>query len=147
MAPISATTQVSRSADDVYAYTTYPSRFAQWQQGVVSGRMEPRYRAWPTGAVHHGAPHRFTQHASTSELIQADPPRSWSVKGIDGPIRARVDVTVTPVDTSRSTVTIAVDFEGHGVGKLLVPLIVRRQAAHEMPANLAALKRQLENNC
>jgi hypothetical protein len=146
MAPISATIHVSRCADDVYAYTTDPSRFAQWQRGVVSGRMQP--------GTAPGQPERcimvrrigVTQRTSTSELIHADPPRSWSVKGIDGPIRARVNVTVTPVDTSRSAVTIAVDFKGHGVGKLLVPLIARRQAAHEMPANLATLKRQLENN-
>jgi hypothetical protein len=58
------------------------------------------------------------------------------VHGIDGPIRAIVDVTVEPIDASaRSRVTIAVDFEGHGIGKLLVPLVVRRQAHNEMPAN------------
>jgi hypothetical protein len=40
--------------------------------------------------------------------------------------------------------TIAVDFEGHGIGKLLVPLLVRREAQKEMPANLARLKEHLE---
>jgi len=39
--------------------------------------------------------------------------------------------------------TVAVDFEGHGIGKVLVPL-VRREARKEMPANLAALKQRLE---
>ena len=32
----------------------------------------------------------------------------------------------------------------HGIGKLLVPLIVRRQAQKEMPANVEALKRRVE---
>ena len=32
----------------------------------------------------------------------------------------------------------------HGVGKLLVPLMVRREARKEMPDNMAALKRRLE---
>jgi hypothetical protein len=41
-------------------------------------------------------------------------------------------------------VTIELDFEGHGIGKLLVPLIVRRQARNEMPANCRKLKQQLE---
>jgi hypothetical protein len=66
------------------------------------------------------------------------------VKGIDGPIRAAVEVTVEPVTETSSRLSIAVDFEGHGIGKLLVPLIVRRQAEKEMPANIEALKRHVE---
>ena len=46
----------------------------------------------------------------------------------------------------RSRLTIAVDFTGHGIGKVLVPLVVRREAAKEMPANLATLKRRLEGD-
>jgi hypothetical protein len=66
------------------------------------------------------------------------------VRGIDGPIRAVVDVTVTPLTQTRSHLSITVDFEGHGIGKILVPLVVRRAARKEMPANLATLKRHLE---
>ena len=67
------------------------------------------------------------------------------MRGIDGPIRAIVNVTVEPVTAQRSRLTIAVDFTGHGIGKLLVPLVARREAAKEMPTNLAALKRRLES--
>jgi hypothetical protein len=42
-------------------------------------------------------------------------------------------------------VTISLDFEGHGIGKLLVPLMVRRQAQSEMPENMRRLKEQIEN--
>jgi hypothetical protein len=81
----------------------------------------------------------------TSEVTKLDPPTSWAVHGIDGPIRAIVDVTVEPLDANgRARVTIAVDFEGHGIGKLLVPLVVRRQARNEMPANCRKLKERLE---
>jgi hypothetical protein len=52
-----------------------------------------------------------------------------------------VDVLVEPLAGSRSRLTISVDFTGHGIGKILVPLIVRREARKEMPANIAALKR------
>jgi hypothetical protein len=55
-----------------------------------------------------------------------------------------VDVTVEPMTDARSRLTIAVDFEGHGIGKVLVPLVVRREARKEMPANLATLKHRLE---
>jgi hypothetical protein len=41
-------------------------------------------------------------------------------------------------------VTIELDFEGHGIGKLLVPLVVRRQARAEMPTNMRSLKERLE---
>jgi polyketide cyclase/dehydrase/lipid transport protein len=83
--------------------------------------------------------------SSTSEVVRIDPPTTWGVRGIDGPIRAIVDLTVEPVTADRSRLTIAVDFEGHGLGKLLVPFVVRRQARKEMPGNLAALKRRLEH--
>jgi hypothetical protein len=66
------------------------------------------------------------------------------VRGIDGPIRAIVDLNVESLTDTRSRLTIALDFEGHGIGKLLVPLVVRRQARKEMPANLATLKQRIE---
>lgn len=144
MPPISVSAEVARSAEDVYAYTSDPARFTEWQEGVLSGRMEP---AAPGTSPHCVTVRRigFAQRASTSELVHADPPRRWSVRGIDGPIRAKVDVAVTPLAAARSHVTITVDFDGHGIGKLLVPLVVRRQAGKEMPTNVARLKRRLEN--
>jgi hypothetical protein len=79
-------------------------------------------------------------------ITELSTPRSWAVHGIDGPIRAIVSVTVEPLDEdARSRVTIAVDFEGHGIGRLLVPLVVRRQARREMPANCERLKARLES--
>jgi len=42
--------------------------------------------------------------------------------------------------------TARVDFTGHGIGKILVPLMVRREARKEMPANLAALKQKMEHS-
>jgi hypothetical protein len=83
---------------------------------------------------------------STSELVHVNPPKTWGVRGIDGPIRAAVDVQVEPVTDSRSRLTISVDFTGHGIGKILVPLMVRREARKEMPENMAALKRLIEKS-
>lgn|SRR5665213_975035 len=144
MPPIVVSVEVGRSAEDVYAYATDPSRFGEWQQGVVSGRMEPAASGGPPRCV---TVRRigFAERASTSQVVHADSPRAWSVRGLDGPIRAVVDVSVTPVADARSQVTISVDFVGHGVGKLLIPLVVRRQARKEMPTNVAALKQRLES--
>jgi hypothetical protein len=56
-----------------------------------------------------------------------------------------VQVRVEPTEAAdRCRVTIDIDFEGHGIGKVLVPLFVRPQARREMPANLRLLKERLE---
>jgi len=82
--------------------------------------------------------------SSTSALVHTDPPRTWGVRGIDGPIRATVEVAVEAVSDNRARLTISVDFDGRGIGRLLVPLIVQREARQEMPFNLKALKQRLE---
>jgi hypothetical protein len=83
---------------------------------------------------------------STSELVHIEPPRTWGVRGIDGPVRAGVEVLVEPLTEFRSRLTISVDFTGHGIGKILVPLMVRREARKEMPDNMAALKQLIETS-
>lgn len=82
----------------------------------------------------------------TMEVTEHSPPRRWAFRGIDGPVRAIVSGTVEPLgDGAWSRLTIELDFEGHGIGKLLVPLVVRRQARGELPRNQQALKERLES--
>ena len=148
MAPIVISAEIDRPAAEVFAYATDPARFSEWQKGVVDGHMDGP--ADGTGPPTVGAKCVTTRRIgganrpSTSELTHIDPPKTWGVRGIDGPIRAAVDVQVEPVTGSRSRLTISVDFTGHGIGKLLVPLMVRREARKEMPANMAALKQRME---
>ena len=144
MAPVTVTVEVERSAEEVFIYATDPARFHEWQQGVVDGRMDQT--GVPTVGARCFTTRRigFANRTSTSELVRIDPPTSWSVRGTDGPVRAIVDVTVELVAADRSRLTISVDFTGHGIGKLLVPLVVHPEARKEMPTNLAALKRRLE---
>jgi Polyketide cyclase / dehydrase and lipid transport len=40
MPPITVSIEVDRPAEEVFAYATDPSRFSEWQKGVVSGHME-----------------------------------------------------------------------------------------------------------
>jgi hypothetical protein len=40
------------------------------------------------------------------------------MRGVDGSIRATVDLAVEPIAPAQSRVTIPVDFEGHGLGKV-----------------------------
>ncbi len=142
--PITTSAEVDRPAEQVFAYATDPARFSEWQNGVVAGHMEATGR--PIVGTRCRTTRRIglTDRETTAELTHVDPPKTWTVRGIDGPIRALVDVSVEPLTESRSRLTIRVDFEGHGIGRILVPLVVRRQARKEMPANLASLKRRLE---
>jgi len=145
MTPIVASIEIARPQDEVFAYVTDPATFDQWQHGVVGGSME-RADA-PEVGLKCMTTRRIggRERAVTSEITKIDPPTRWAVRGLDGPIRAIVDITVEPLNgTARSRVTIQLDFEGHGIGKLLVPLIVRKQAANEMPANVRRLKERLE---
>jgi hypothetical protein len=144
MSPTTVTADIDQPTEVVFAYAIDPTHFHEWQNGVVAGRMDrpgtPQVgdRCITTRRI-GGA-----ERPATSEVVHIDPPRGWSVRGIDGPIRASVDLTVEPLTETRSRLTISVDFQGHGIGKVLVPLIVQRQAAKEMPANLRALKSRLE---
>lgn len=138
--------EVDRSAEEVFTYATDPSRFSEWQKGVVSGQMDsvgtPQVgdRCLTTRRI------GFANRPATAELVRFDPPHHWGVRGVDGPIRAMVDVTVEPRSDTTAHLTIALDFEGHGIGRLLVPLLVRGEARREMPANVAMLKQRLESS-
>jgi uncharacterized protein YndB with AHSA1/START domain len=146
MAPITTSTEVARTPEEVFAYVTDPTRFAEWQQGVVDGQMAgagphaPGDRCLTTRRVGRA------ERRVTSEITHVDPPRTWGVRGVEGPVRADVDVTVVPLDGGRrSRLTIQLDFASRGIGKVLVPLFVRPSARKEMPANLDRLKQRLES--
>jgi uncharacterized protein YndB with AHSA1/START domain len=144
MAPIVTSIEIARRPEDVFAYVIDPARLPEWQESLLSTRTEgggpPTVGARLTQIRRVGR----TERTMTLELTELAPPRSWAARGIDGPVRAIVKGAVEPVDGERSRVTIELDFEGHGIGKLLVPLVVRRQARAEMPTNMRSLKERLE---
>jgi uncharacterized protein YndB with AHSA1/START domain len=146
MAPLVHSVEIDRSPDDVFAYVTDPSRFTEWQDAVVSARLEG------SGPVQQGSRVSLTRRVGrreqtmTSELTEYTPPRSYAFRVVDGPVRAIGRGRFEPLDEGRRTrFTFEIDFEGHGIGKLLVPLVVRRQAQKELPESHANLKRRLES--
>jgi uncharacterized protein YndB with AHSA1/START domain len=144
MTPITTTIDVARPPEQVFAYVTDPSTMHEWQQGCVTGHMDaPTTRVGSKCTTVRKIGGR--EREVTTEITEYDPPQRWADRGIDGPIRAIVAVTVEPIaGGSSSRVTIDLDFTGHGIGKFLVPLVVRRQAAGEMPENMRRLKQRLE---
>jgi uncharacterized protein YndB with AHSA1/START domain len=146
MAPIVENIEIARPAEDVFRYVTDPDHLREWQSSVVDVKREDE------GPVHAGSKVIVTrkmgprEQPMTMEVAQLTPPRSWAIRGVDGPVRGNVDGTVEPVgEGDRSRVTLKLDFEGHGIGKVLVPLVVRRMAQKETPQNLQTLKQRLES--
>jgi uncharacterized protein YndB with AHSA1/START domain len=146
MAPITVSIEIARRPEDVFAYVTDPSHLPDWQESVVRVSREG------SGPASEGARVLLTRRvgrremAMTAEVTDLHPPTSWGVRGVDGPVRGTVRGTIDSLqDGQASRVTMVLDFEGHGIGKLLVPLVVRRQAASEMPKNQQKLKQLLES--
>lgn len=145
MAPLTTTTEIARPAEEVFAYVIDPRTMPEWQKGCLRGHMDgPTTRVGSKCTTLRRIGGR--EREVTTAITEYKPPHRWADRGIDGPVRAIVGVTVEPLaDGSRSRLTIDLDFAGHGIGRLLVPLIVRRQAAREMPENMTRLKQRLES--
>jgi uncharacterized protein YndB with AHSA1/START domain len=137
--------EINRPPEEVFAYVTDPTRFAEWQYDVESVRIDEG-RPPSVGS-------RFTttrrigraERTMTQEITEINPPTSWAAHSVAGPIRPSANITIEPLNNStRSRVTIALDFKGHGIGVLLVP-VIRRIAAKGAPTSYQHLKKRLEN--
>jgi uncharacterized protein YndB with AHSA1/START domain len=138
MAPSTYTVEIARRPEEVFAFATDPLQFVKWQPDVVSVRTLNDTRFTTVRKI-SGAERTLTQR-----IIRNDPPRSWAAEGIDGPIRPHATIAIEPIDDgTRSRVTFTLDFEGHGAGVALVPL-VRRQAQKGAPTSYHNLKKLLE---
>jgi uncharacterized protein YndB with AHSA1/START domain len=138
------TIDINKPPEEVFAYATDPRNFPDWQQGVSSGKLDSE-------SVHVGTRCTTVRKIGgrareiVSEITEYEPPFRWADHGRQGPIRARVELRIEPLQVDgASRISIAVDFEGHGIGKVLIPLFVRPAARKEMPVNMQNLKRQLE---
>lgn len=144
MAAIVESIDISRRPEEVFAYATDFSHFPEWQAGVISVRPEghdPPAVGSRATVIRQAGPRKLSR---TEEITELDPPRTWTVRGVGGPLTAIARGAIEPLDGGeRSRVTIALEFEGHGVGTGLLPLI-RRQARRQLPRNEQRLKELLE---
>jgi uncharacterized membrane protein len=142
---ITSSIEIDRPQADVFAYLDALDRHGEWQSGLLSARIEGD---GPVGVGTRVVERRKTPAGAqegTYEITAHDPPRVSSFKGIDGPVRPLGKVTVEPVgDGSSSRVTVELDLEGHGIGKLFAPL-ARMQARRQVPQNQQKLKEILES--
>lgn len=137
---------VDRAPQDVWSYVVDPSHLPEWQLSAVSAEQLDEDPPHPGSRVRVMRRVGNREMPMTMEFTEYDPPHSWSLRGIDGPVRGYFHGAVEPLDDGRRTrVTLDLDFEGHGIGKLLVPLVVRPQARKELPRNEQLLKERLQN--
>ena len=142
MEPIVNSVEISRRPEEVFAYVTDPSRLPEWQKSVVSARADGNAVGCKVVVTRHVG---RMERPMTAQIAELTPPRTWKIRGTDGPIRGNVDGTVEPLgDGDRSRVTIALNLKGYGIGKLLLPLFVARQARTEMPQNMEKSRQNLE---
>jgi uncharacterized membrane protein len=144
MAPIVERVEINRRPEDVFAYLDDLSRHHEWDDQIVSTRVESEgptrvgTRATDTRKVPLG------KQDLTYEITEHDPPRKAAFRGVNGPVRPVGAVTVEPLDDgARSRVTIELELQGQGIGKLLAPL-ANRDARKHVPGNQAKLKERLE---
>jgi hypothetical protein len=140
MAPLVSTIEIGRRPEKVFTVVSNPLRFGDWQRDVVNVRMLEDARFATTRRI------SGVERTMIQQITQNDPPRGWAAHGIDGPIRPHATITIEPVNEgTQSRVTFTLDFEGHGIGVALVPL-VRRQAQTAAPISYRNLKQLLERD-
>jgi uncharacterized membrane protein len=145
MAAIVESVEIARTPEDVYAYLDKLDKHGEWQDTIVSTKIDS------DGPVRVGT--RATDRRrvpggmkvnTTYEIVEYDPPRRTRFQVINGPVRPAGTITVEPLDDgTRSRLTLELDFQGHGIGKLLAPM-ARRQAKMQVPADQLRLKQLLE---
>ena len=139
------TIDIARSPADVFAYGTNPSTFNEWQADVVDARM---VSGTPSSVGSRFSTTRKigpVDRTMNQEVVVADVPRRWVVRGVDGPLRPNMTVTIEPLDGGAgSRVTFDLTFEGHGIGVALLPM-VRGIATKDAPDSYRKLKELLES--
>lgn len=145
MSPVTSSFEIARPPARVYAYITDPARFPEWQHDVV------RVHVHGDGVAGVGTRFATTrrlgrvEHTTTQEITEMNPPRTWAARGIDGAFRPGATITIDPIgDGTRSRVTIALDFDGDGIGKALPVDVIAKMAAKGAPKSYQNLKELLE---
>ncbi|RZS68345.1 polyketide cyclase/dehydrase/lipid transport protein [Agromyces ramosus] len=142
MKVIECSTEIARAPQEVFDYVTDAARLPEWQPSVEEASAEPPairkvgMRGWEVRRVPGGS------QKARWQVTGCEPGSRWAVEGIDGPVRAHVDISFVPTDGG-THVDYRVWFEGRGIGKL-IRMMATHGAGAEMPASLALLKQRLE---
>src|SRR5262249_33815364 len=136
--------EISRRPEDVFTYVLEPLYFREWDDSVVSAHREdpsPLAVGSKTTVVHRMGPGKVPTPEGATEFT---PPRHFTTRGVGGPLAGVARCTVEPLnDGRRSRLTITLEIEARGLGKLLLP-VARSRARRAVPKQLKRLKEILD---
>ena len=136
--------EISRRPEDVFTYVLEPLYYREWDDSVVSAHREdpsPLAVGSKTTVLHRMGPWKVP---ATEEVIEFNPPRQFTNRGVSGPLAGVARCTVEPLNGGRqSRLTIALEIEAGGLGKLLLPF-ARFRARRALPKQLKKLKEILD---
>jgi uncharacterized membrane protein len=142
MAPVTASIEIARSPEEVFAYVDDLSRHGEWQSQIVDTHVET------DGPTRVGTRVRQTRRVPggsqqfTYEITEHDPPQRAAFQVLDGPVRPSGRISFEPSGAG-TRYTIELDFRGYGFGKLIAPF-ARRDARKQLPQDVARLKEKVE---
>ena len=143
MSAIRESVEIARRPEDVYAYLDDLARHGEWQESLVNAHVDTEGPTKVGTRVTEQRRMGKREQTMKYEITEHTPPRSFAFHGTVGPVRVVGKGTVEPAGEG-SRVTIELDFEGHGFGKLIAPL-ARMQARKQVPKDQARLKEKLES--
>jgi hypothetical protein len=136
--------EIARRAEEVFTYMLDPLHYAEWDDSVVSAHREdpsPLTMGSKTTVLHRMGPWKVP---TTEEVVEWNPPRQFTNRGVSGPLAGVARCTIEPLnDGRRSRLTIALEIEAHGLGRLLLP-VARSRARRTLPKQLKKLQAILE---
>jgi uncharacterized membrane protein len=136
--------EINRSAEDVFAYLDDVERHGEWQDAIVSTKLETPGPVGVGSRVLEIRKAGGREQDASYEITEHDPPYKTAFRGVAGPVRPVGTVTVEPVEGgSKARVSIDFDLVGYGFGKLIAPL-ARMQARKEIATSQEQLKAKLE---
>jgi uncharacterized protein YndB with AHSA1/START domain len=137
---VERTVEIDRPVEAVFEYLTDVSRLPEWQSSAASAELDGEVRE---GAIVHEVRTFMGRRAnSTLEVTEYEPPRRFSLRVVEGPVRYSVEHALDPLD-GRTRVTFVGRGETRGVPRLMQGA-VRRAVERQFVKDLEALKRTLE---
>ena len=99
---ITHSVEINRRAEDVFAYLDQLDRYVEWQETLISTRVETE---GPTRVGSRGVDRRRARGGPRDipfEVTEHDPARKLSFRGTAGPVRPIDTVTVEPSVTDHA---------------------------------------------
>jgi uncharacterized protein YndB with AHSA1/START domain len=131
---------IDRPVDEVFAFTTDPSKLAEWQHGAVEARVEGPMQ--PGAKIVETRLFLGRRVTSTLEVVDFEPPRRFALRALSGPVRFRFEQT-TEAEDGATRVSVVVEGDPGPLFRLATPLL-ERTLRRELEEDAARLKQILE---